>query len=289
MSFLMDLNPCRAAPTSSSWACVTQPSAAVKTAAAHVEEVEVERRENSFECILKNRDAKPWGLRLDCWLDGWQVIDVTPGGVIDLYNQGVHDEQRILAHDFITRINDFRDLERIYQEMQRLSNMKVRVVRPSCWMVRVSKGMGPLGLVLDLQSKVSTCLKIIALENFGAAASHNEECAESARLSPNDFIERVNAVSGSADEMLQEIHRSTVVDLSVLRMPKPKQLVDIRKRPSQSEHPRGDPTASLGSWQHHPGAGPGETLSVSALMRRPSAAPEVTLYENSERSPGHRR
>lgn len=188
-----------------------------------VEDVQVERGSFSFECMLRG-NSEPWGMTLDCWLDGWQVISIAPGGFIDEYNRSTTEDRRILVHDFITHTNTFRDLERMYEEMQKVQRLKLCVVRPSCRAVRVDKGTNVLGLNVGHQATVSSCMQINSVSEDGAAAEHNKGCAEDARLHPNDYIERVNNIYGSADDMIEEILNSTVVDLSVLRLPAPNTL-----------------------------------------------------------------
>jgi len=213
--------------------CCAEPPSLTTELAAHEDPTdhpvddEVEPAEtrdaSSFECSLRG-DGTAWGMSLDFWSAGLQVVSITPDGGVDRYNCKQPEERQILVHDFITQVNGILDMQQMFQEMQKVSStagkdMKLSVARPGCRLVRIDKGEGPLGLNMHYQEQTSTCLKINAVVD-GASKLYNEGTSGVEQLRQNDLIERVNQVQGVASDLLAEIKKSKVVEMSVLRLPK---------------------------------------------------------------------
>lgn len=186
-----------------------------------VNDVHVGHMSFQFQAWLKNRHGKPWGLTLDSWLEGLQVVGIDPGSPVDEYNSHMTPDRKIVRNDFIVAANGFRDWERILQELQKGRCMSWTVVRPSFRAIRIQKRFkeDSLGFNVVYNAGVSTSMRINLIAENSAAERHNMGCDHEARLLASDFITRVNAVSDSADEMLEELQASMVVDLSVLRLP----------------------------------------------------------------------
>merc|ERR1719410_2964872 len=100
---------------------------------------------------------------------------------------------------------------------QGAAQVRLGIQRPSKLRgVTVHKVETPLGLTLAYQQDGSTCLQIRGPMK-GAAQVYNDAAPSYMKIHPGDFIESVNGVAGSAKELLEEIRKSSTVDLVLLR------------------------------------------------------------------------
>jgi len=170
----------------------------------------------SFECLI-DRGTSEWGLNLDCWPFGLQIVSLKAGSV-ERYNASAGATKQVQPHDFIVRVNEEREVRDMMTALKKETSVTLAVLHPFRDVVRVEKGPLALGLNLVFQEATGSCLQIKDISP-GAVAAHNTVAEPTSRVRQLDFIERVNGVSGSATQLFQELQLANSLELSLLRLP----------------------------------------------------------------------
>lgn len=169
----------------------------------------------AFEITVDKRGGK-LGLDLVPSYGGMRVVNIMPGR-IEEYNQVAPKDERILMHDTIRAANGTSDIKEMMDKLVHAELLILEVVRPDIITVSVKRLGKPWGLVIAFQNS-SACIEVRDLAP-GALRDHNTYTAdEQLQVKPFDLIYFVNGVCGSSEKMVEEVKRSDVLDLSLLRL-----------------------------------------------------------------------
>jgi len=159
------------------------------------------------------------GLALDVWPQGpWQVLRVQEGKVLE-YNNAASERKVVKPQDFIVSVNDFHvveDYQRAYEAYMQQPRLKLEIVRPKHYTIKVAKCGLAWGFIFVYQPKRSNCIRITRIEP-GAIEDFSRQVGEDQQVEVGDFIESANGVRGGT-AIVQELNRSEEVDLVMFRV-----------------------------------------------------------------------
>lgn len=170
----------------------------------------------AFECTVSKQGSSDWGWVLDQWEEACQVTKISGGSISD-YNTSAPEGQKILQFDLVTQVNSARTSRGMVDEVKASNSLKLKVLRPALVNAKVSREGLPWGLELTYQQQSSVCLRVKKIED-GAVANENSKRSWPA-VRENDFILRINGVSGTPKVLSEQLQSTTAADLVVLRRP----------------------------------------------------------------------
>lgn len=183
------------------------------------EEDDLFLEEEHFEMTILKLDEAKWDLECDYTTGDCVQIVRVGSGTVDAYNRAVVVERRVLKHDLITMVNGRTEPQAMLHAIQDGGYLTMQIVQPRRLHLRLDKSDRPLGLTLNYQEGISTCLQVKSVIGGGAVGEYNASVALEDQVTEGCFVESANGVSGSGKALMAELRTSTVVNLVILRYP----------------------------------------------------------------------
>mmetsp|Transcript_9607 Transcript_9607/g.34113 ORF Transcript_9607/g.34113 Transcript_9607/m.34113 type:complete len:244 (+) Transcript_9607:95-826(+) len=174
-----------------------------------------------FEAVIAKEG--PLGLLLDVKAHleagALSVIRVNGGGCIEAYNSKADPDVRLELHDYIVAINGQTSCAAMLLQAKGCKGaLKIKVVRPKPWVVKIVKGDKPFGAGLIYQND-STSVGIKEVRE-GALKDYNARARPELQLLIGDSILKVNSIAGAAQQMVETMRTLTEFELTCTRAPK---------------------------------------------------------------------
>mmetsp|Transcript_9608 Transcript_9608/g.34118 ORF Transcript_9608/g.34118 Transcript_9608/m.34118 type:complete len:219 (+) Transcript_9608:95-751(+) len=126
---------------------------------------------------------------------------------------------RLELHDYIVAINGQTSCAAMLLQAKGCKGaLKIKVVRPKPWVVKIVKGDKPFGAGLIYQND-STSVGIKEVRE-GALKDYNARARPELQLLIGDSILKVNSIAGAAQQMVETMRTLTEFELTCTRAPK---------------------------------------------------------------------
>mmetsp|Transcript_30340 Transcript_30340/g.100678 ORF Transcript_30340/g.100678 Transcript_30340/m.100678 type:complete len:255 (+) Transcript_30340:72-836(+) len=171
---------------------------------------------HTFEVVVERNGRL--GLQVEMKESCLLCVRVIEGCNLEAYNKTAPADRRLECTDFVVEVNGQKVLDKMVQEVNDASTVKMKVVRSVPFTVKIKKGGKPMGVGLTYQ-KDSIAIDLKEFRD-GAVKDYNSTAPPESRLEVNDSIISVNGVAATPEKMVEVIKNSPEMELCLIRAPR---------------------------------------------------------------------